>query len=511
MIPLQFDVSQSLLFGEGKVLPNSEVPLGLPPEGVLSDVPVSFSAFVSLLSGTQDATMNANPAFIEEPSDLPGEEPVTDAKGGVYQQSPTQQVHEMPENIGSFPGDTGIDPDDVVPSPDAIPGDMLPGDVTGQDVSKETITDSLYLQVGIDPAGDSGDISGFREVETAGEGFVSGSIGPPMLEGTPMVSSTAEGTDEPKTVAAGINNATPLVERHVLIAGRDSEVSQKVAIIIPAVENEKGPQAGVRDRMSLASTETSEKISTNRALLLTGQDHSGNFLEGRDSGHSAPSDGSKPGMPDPRFEHVGVQRDSNVSSIKPEITAPGAFQKSDPDILFQVEKMTWPLTGTPGTGVSEKGEIMEASRLPLEPREIRTLTDIIEKAVWRQENGQSQARIQLKPAFLGHLHLNVIMDQLKVTVEIRAETLLARDFLETNLHVLKADLQQGGLQVDKIDVLVDPNLNNQQEQGHTSAQKQMHRMNGHSEEMVTLTDDESAEPKKVIPSGREENQIDCFV
>ncbi len=80
------------------------------------------------------------------------------------------------------------------------------------------------------------------------------------------------------------------------------------------------------------------------------------------------------------------------------------------------------------------------------------------------------------------------MDQLKVTVEIRAETLLVRDFIETNLHVLKADLQESGLEIDKIDVLVDPDLSSQQEQVRTAAHKQMHRMNGHFKEVETLTD-----------------------
>jgi flagellar hook-length control protein FliK len=103
------------------------------------------------------------------------------------------------------------------------------------------------------------------------------------------------------------------------------------------------------------------------------------------------------------------------------------------------------------------------------------------------------------------------MDQLKVTVEIRAETLLARDFLETNLHVLKADLQQSGLEIDKIDVLVDPDQNSQQEQGRTSAHKQTQRMNGQLKEENTLADADPKEARQVISSGREENQIDCFV
>ncbi len=212
----------------------------------------------------------------------------------------------------------------------------------------------------------------------------------------------------------------------------------------------------------------------------------------------------------PFMQTAAGQVPDNVSG-KPETVLPGVLQKNGSENLNQIEKMIWPLTGSPLTTVSEKGDILEALRLPLEPREIRTFTDIIEKAVWGRENGQNQARIQLKPSFLGHLHLNVIMDQLKVTVEIRAETLLVRDFLETNLQVLKTDLQASGLEIDKIDVLVDPDLNNQQEQGRTLAQKQKNYLNEHSNDVQTSKDEEPVGTGNVIPSGREESQIDCFV
>ena len=569
LIPLQPAGLQPIRFGAEKGLPRGEVLLDLPFEGVLPDVPENFSDFLNSLSGNPDDVVKENPVSLEAFSDFEGMEPVMDTDAGIHKPSPPPQAHEMSINPECFFKNTGIVPDDVVPQPDASYGDTTPGDTTGQidpetlagrtpapvvgtrdpviqmdpeqiietsdpvvqvapeysrslstgsvqedtphpHVSEEGNTDSSYLQVRIDPAGVYGHISDTQRLETAGGGFVSELVELPNLEGTPMVSSAAQDAGEPKPTAAGNNNPGLPVAGHVLPAGRDSEASQKVAMILPVLENEKAPQADVRGRVSLVLTETSEKISPQGSLPPMGQDVSGNFLEGRDRGYSAPLHGNKPGMLNSRFEPGNVHVGTTVPTVIPESAAPGAFQTSDPDNLLQIEKMTWSLTGPPGTAVSEKGDALEAVRLPLEPREIRTLTDIIEKAVWRQENGRSRARIQLKPAFLGHLHLNVVMDQLKVTVEIRAETLLARDFLETKLHVLKADLQESGLEIDKIDVLVDPDLSNQQEQGPTSGHKQTHRLNGHLKEVETLTDADPTEAGQVISSGTGENQIDCF-
>lgn len=540
----------------------------MPPEGVLPVVPERFSDFVNSLSGNQDDVVKENPGFLETSSDSAGSEPVMDATAGMHQPPLLQQTDEMFISPGLFFKDTGMVLDDVVPQPDASYGDTRPSDTTGlidteavvnktpapaivtgnpvvqvdpeqivdtnnpvvqvppkqngslsvgsvrEDITiphapEVTGADSPSKQVQFDPAVVSSDIPATQGLKTAGSGVVPELLGPPILEGAPMVSGTAPDAGAPKPLAGGNNHANLPVEGQVSSAGKDSEISQKVAMILPVLENGKDTQTDIRGRLSLALSVTSEKTSPQGSLPSMGQDVSGNSPEGSDRGYSASFHGNKPGILDPRFESVDPRGNTTVSSINPEGAAPGTFQTSDPEKFIQIEKMTWSLTGPPGTAVSEKSNNQETVRLPLEPREIRTLTDIIEKVVWRQENGQSQARIQLKPAFLGHLHLNVIMDQLKVSVEIRAETLLARDFLETNLHLLKADLQESGLEIDKIDVLVDPDLNNQQEQGRTSAQKQMQRMNGSLKEENTLTDTEEA--RQVISSGREENQIDCFV
>jgi len=574
MIPLQLDVSPSLL-DTGKILPDSEATAGVVTEGVLPADTIDFAALMNglsenqasdvnaeqvpldgpqengvnikmLLDEPQDSGVNANQVLLDEPLDVSAEEPVIVTGTGANHQSPLSQVHETLVSPDSFSENTGIGPDDVVPPSEAISGDLPPYDITGPADSNETVTgvllaeclpdaprslptdasrevspvshvseevrtDGLYRPVQTVPAGVTDDITASNVSETPGKSVTPGSMAPPLPEGATLVPGTGESTREPGFNATAKQNVTPMMESTVLSAGKDMESSQKMALIFPLAQNGEIPQAGSGGRASLVSSQTSENISIRGPLPGGRQDVSGGSAEGRDTGHSGSSDGGKAGMPGSPFMRTAAGQDPNNISGKPETVLPGVLRKSSSENLVQIEKITWPLTGSPLTAVSEKDAIVETSRFPVEPGEIRTLTDLIEKAVWGRENGQAQARIQLKPSFMGHLHLNVIMDQLKVTVEIRAETLLARDFLETNLHVLKTDLQASGLEIDKIDVLVDPDLNNQQDQGRASAHKQTNRMNEHSKETGTLEDKEPVRSEDVILSGGEENQIDCFV
>ncbi len=84
----------------------------------------------------------------------------------------------------------------------------------------------------------------------------------------------------------------------------------------------------------------------------------------------------------------------------------------------------------------------------------QTLDQIVRKAAIHLRNGQHEARIDLKPEFLGHIRMQVISENQQVTVRILAEHGFVKDMIENNIHQLKADLQQQGLEVDKLDVSV---------------------------------------------------------
>jgi flagellar hook-length control protein FliK len=83
-----------------------------------------------------------------------------------------------------------------------------------------------------------------------------------------------------------------------------------------------------------------------------------------------------------------------------------------------------------------------------------TLDQIVHRAAILLRNGQYEARIDLKPDFFGHIRMQVISENQQVTVKILAEHGFVKDMIESNVHQLKADLQQHGLAVDKLEVTV---------------------------------------------------------
>lgn len=83
-----------------------------------------------------------------------------------------------------------------------------------------------------------------------------------------------------------------------------------------------------------------------------------------------------------------------------------------------------------------------------------TLDQIVKRAVIYMKSGQHEARIDLKPDFLGHVRMQVTTENHQVTVKILTEFPVVKDMIENNIQQLKSDLQQQGLNVDKLEVSV---------------------------------------------------------
>jgi len=84
----------------------------------------------------------------------------------------------------------------------------------------------------------------------------------------------------------------------------------------------------------------------------------------------------------------------------------------------------------------------------------QTLDQIVQRAAIHLKDGQNEARIDLKPEYLGHIRMQVISENHHVTVKIMAEHGFVKDMIDNNAHQLKADLQQQGLHIDKLEVTV---------------------------------------------------------
>ena len=83
-----------------------------------------------------------------------------------------------------------------------------------------------------------------------------------------------------------------------------------------------------------------------------------------------------------------------------------------------------------------------------------TMNQIVEKAVLSLKNGKSEARVDLKPKFLGSVSMKITTENHLVRVRIITELPVVKEMLENNISQLKTDLQSQGFQIDKLDVSV---------------------------------------------------------
>ena len=114
----------------------------------------------------------------------------------------------------------------------------------------------------------------------------------------------------------------------------------------------------------------------------------------------------------------------------------------------------WRSSGQPAEKAGETGLLTKETETGQNEIRKQTLTQIVRKASVHLGNGQHEARIDLKPEYLGHIRMQVISENHQVTVKILAQHGFVRDMIESNVHQLKADMQQQGLVVDKLEVSV---------------------------------------------------------
>ena len=145
-------------------------------------------------------------------------------------------------------------------------------------------------------------------------------------------------------------------------------------------------------------------------------------------------------------------------------------------------------------------------------RELRTQTmeQIVRRAVIQVKDGQHEARIDLKPEFLGHVRMQVITANQQVTVKILTEFGFVKDMIENNIQQLKAELQQQGLEVDKVDVSV-----SRDSQGNKHPQENMgHAGKGQrasdSKDSPNEREGEPEHPQRSILSAQGQGTVDYF-
>jgi flagellar hook-length control protein FliK len=107
------------------------------------------------------------------------------------------------------------------------------------------------------------------------------------------------------------------------------------------------------------------------------------------------------------------------------------------------------------------------------------IRQVVQRMTLHSDGRASSMQIKLKPEFLGNLRMEVVAENQQVMVRITAENQTVKGIIEQNLHVLKAELQQHGLQIQKFDVQVaqdgDPWRDSQQQAAFRNSQDRGYR------------------------------------
>jgi len=104
-----------------------------------------------------------------------------------------------------------------------------------------------------------------------------------------------------------------------------------------------------------------------------------------------------------------------------------------------------------GISTTKETTTKETNSLP-KPLETDVLSQIVKKAVLNFKNGQTEVKIEIKPESLGHIRMQISTENHQVTAKIMAENPLVKAIIENNLHQLKTELENHGLEMDKFDV-----------------------------------------------------------
>lgn len=140
----------------------------------------------------------------------------------------------------------------------------------------------------------------------------------------------------------------------------------------------------------------------------------------------------------------------------------------------------------------------------------QTLDQIVQKATLLMKNGQHEVRIDLKPEYLGHVRLQITTENQLVTLKVLTEMPMVKEMIESSLHQLKADLQQQGLEIDKLDVTVTRDGNQfegsdgKMADNRTSSNREKSSMQG------DLAEEETEAEEPSLKTGSD-SEIDYFV
>lgn len=122
------------------------------------------------------------------------------------------------------------------------------------------------------------------------------------------------------------------------------------------------------------------------------------------------------------------------------------------------------------------------------------IRQIVQRMTLRNSGDRSSMTIKLKPEFLGNLKMDITTDHQHVVVRMTAESSTVKEMIEHNIGVLKTELQQHGLNIDKFDVTVGQENESWKQRQQETASRQGRRGNMRSFNSIDSPDEDTDRP-----------------
>ena len=221
-----------------------------------------------------------------------------------------------------------------------------------------------------------------------------------------------------------------------------------------------------------------EPDSTPAGVSSTGALHAAHRHEGARGSVAPESSRPADAMPDGAGKVLEGQQDLPADS--------GDFRQAGEDLLFSKTPAALDAAPEEGAAASERFALMPREPRPslgaegasgrsadaaaalrdkeTAPGTVRSgvFDQIVQRAVVQVGNDQGEINIDLKPDFLGRVRMQIMTENQQVSVRILTDLPAVRDMIETGLQQLKSELQNHGLQVERLEVAV---ANDHRQQG----------------------------------------------
>lgn len=242
-----------------------------------------------------------------------------------------------------------------------------------------------------------------------------------------------------------------------------SQLKEKLAALLIAVQ---AGAKGERNPGQVASSVSEGQDVELPAVSLTGKG------EGAKPADNSSNLSSQRAGADPSLASQGWKWESPLKTDSAMRLEALAYKSGAADRVYIAESTasTTPKTAaqdnaisTPGTTV-DNGWKHEAVRISTQPVQAPVQNQTMERFAGDMNrfvlrsfssgtaNGVSEAKLSLYPEHLGHVDVKITLNNGQLTAQLTAHTLLGKEMLDAQLAQLRANLQNQGIQVDRLDV-----------------------------------------------------------